>query len=180
MTVSENARRLVMQKSGIRPERVTTIPNGIDAEEYSKDIDMRKMKDDIEVRSDARLISIVARLSPEKDHEMLLEAFSLFCKQFTDVDLVVVGDGGLFEDLKNTTRRLEVAPRVHFLGYRKDVAQLLATFDCFVLSSRSEGLSMTLLEAMAAGLPVVATDVGGNSEVVQHEETGFLVPTGEP
>lgn len=180
VTVSENARRLLVRASGVSPRRVTTIPNGIDGEAYAKDIDRGIKKADIGIGGSVRLMGIVARLSAEKDHETLLEAFSIFRREFSDVDLVVVGGGELLDQLKSSASRLHIESRVHFLGYRSDVPELLAIFDCFVLSSRSEGLSMTLLEAMAAGLPVVATSVGGNQEVVRHEETGLLVPAAEP
>jgi glycosyltransferase involved in cell wall biosynthesis len=180
VTVSENARRILVQNSGISSKRVTTIPNGINWEDYAININTLTKKASIGIEGDPRLIGIVARLSPEKDHETLLEAFSIFGKEFSDVELVVVGGGDLLANLKDSARRLEIESRVHFLEYRADVQELMAIFECFVLCSRSEGLSMTLLEAMAAGLPVVATDVGGNREVVQHEETGLLVPAGEP
>jgi glycosyltransferase involved in cell wall biosynthesis len=180
VTVSENARRLMLRSSGLSPQRVTVIPNGVDTKAFGKDLDVKKKKASIGLSDSSRSIGIVARLSPEKDHETLFEAFACFSREFHDVHLVVVGGGDLLGDLQNAAGRLGIESRVHFLGYRHDVVELLAIFDCFVLSSRLEGLPMTLLEAMAAGLPVVATDVGGNREVVLHEETGLLVPEGEP
>jgi glycosyltransferase involved in cell wall biosynthesis len=180
VTVSESARRMVARSSGVSPERVTNIPNGIETEAFQKEIDRKRKRAEIGVDESVRLIGIVARLSPEKDHETLFEAFSQLSGEFGEVHLVVVGGGELQEQLSAAARRLAIESRVHFLGYRSDVAELLAIFDCFVLSSRSEGLSITLLEAMAAGLPIVATDVGGNGEVIQNEETGLLVPPAQP
>jgi len=180
VAVSENVRRLVLQAGGVPAQRVTTIPNGIDIEAYDRVIDRKAKRTEIGVNDSARLLGIVARLSPEKDHETLFEAFSRLRGEFDDVHLVVVGGGKLLEELERSARRLAIESRVHFLGSRSDVAELLGVFDCFVLSSRSEGLSLTLLEAMAAGLPVVATDVGGNGEVVRHGETGLLVPAADP
>ncbi|MFH1754239.1 MAG: glycosyltransferase, partial [Candidatus Latescibacterota bacterium] len=180
VTVSENARQLLIKSCGIGADKVLTVPNGINTADYMMDIDVGKKKADLGIGRAVSLLGIVARLSPEKDHNTLLQAFSIVCEEFTDVDLVIVGDGELRAILEKKAGELAIDGRVHFLGCRRDIAEILPIFDCFVLSSRSEGLSMTLLEAMAAGLPVVATNVGGNPEVVEDEKTGLIVAHGEP
>jgi glycosyltransferase involved in cell wall biosynthesis len=128
------------------------------------------------LREDAFVFGIVARLSPAKDHAHLLRAFAGLAAVDTRVRLVVVGDGELRADLLQLVRELGVKDRVVLTGSREDIATLLGAFDCFVLSSYTEGLAMTLLEAMAAELPLVATRVGGNAEVVVDGETGIVVP----
>ena len=110
---------------------------------------------------------------------MLLRAFAKVAAQRDDVDLLLVGDGPLRAELEETSRKLGIGERVRFLGIRRDVPDLLQAADLFALMSVSEAASLTLLEAMACGLPVVVTDVGGNSEIVRHEQEGLLVPRGD-
>jgi glycosyltransferase involved in cell wall biosynthesis len=124
-----------------------------------------------------RLI-MVARFSEQKDHQLLLAAISrLQANQAFEVDLV--GDGPLLEQCQQQAARLGITDRVRFLGGRTDVPALLAGSHIFVLTSNWEGFPISVLEAMRAGLPVIASDVGGTSEAVQEGETGFLAPRGD-
>jgi glycosyltransferase involved in cell wall biosynthesis len=118
------------------------------------------------------LVGNVARLAPQKDHRTLIEAIRLV----PEVELVIVGDGELREELERLAQGLPV----RFLGARGDVPELLASFDVFALPSLYEGLCLAVLEAQAAGVPVVATPVGGIRETVVDGETGVLVPTHDP
>jgi glycosyltransferase involved in cell wall biosynthesis len=111
---------------------------------------------------------------------MLLDAFAALLNDHPNVRLAVVGDGELRGELAAKARILGIEERVAFLGTRNDVPRLLKAFDLFALSSRWEGLGLTLLEAMASGLPTVATKVGGIPEVVVHGETGLLSPLDDP
>lgn len=122
----------------------------------------------------------VARLSPEKDFATLLRATSLVVRTYPNFRLKIVGDGPERAGLEALRKALELDNHVAFLGERHDVPQLLAQAGFFVSSSRSEGISLTLLEAMAVGLPIVATDVGGNPEIVVDGQTGHLVPSQSP
>ena len=122
----------------------------------------------------------VARLSPEKDQGTLLHAARLVADQVPEFHLDVVGDGPVRGRLDAVVAELGLGAHVTLLGARDDVPDLLQRAGTFVLSSTVEGISMTLLEAMATALPVVATNVGGNSEVVVEGETGFLVPPADP
>jgi sugar transferase (PEP-CTERM/EpsH1 system associated) len=146
------------------------------------------------------IIGTVARLSPEKDQKTMLEAFKLVldgwqssvlspqssvtehCKLNTDHSprLVVIGDGPCRAELEAEAQRLGITGQVDFLGMRSDIPAQLLTFDLFTLSSISEGISMTILEAMACGLPIVATDVGGNREIVNPPQCGLIVPLRDP
>lgn len=121
----------------------------------------------------------VARLNRVKDQGTLLRAARAVADQLPGFTLDVVGDGPMHEQVHALTAELGLQDIVRFHGFRDDVGAVLAESDLFVLSSLSEGISITLLEAMAAGLPVVATDVGGNREVVVAGETGLLVPVGD-
>ena len=122
----------------------------------------------------------VARLSPEKDIETLLKATALAAAEDAALRLEIAGDGPCMAELRRTAAELGLDGRVCFHGQVRDVPALLARAGLFVLPSRNEGVSLTLLEAMASGLAVVATRVGGNPEVVADGETGLLVPPGDP
>jgi glycosyltransferase involved in cell wall biosynthesis len=121
---------------------------------------------------DGPLVGNVARLAPQKDHRTLIEAARLV----PEAEFVVAGDGELREELE----RLAEGDRVRFLGARDDVPELLASFDAFAFPSLFEGLCLAVIEAQAAGVPVVATPVGGIRETVIDGETGLLVPTADP
>jgi sugar transferase (PEP-CTERM/EpsH1 system associated) len=127
------------------------------------------------------LIGTVGRLSGEKDQGNLIEAFALLLRgaatQEKCLRLVIIGDGPMRPELEQRVRTLKLEESVEFLGERDDVPALCRSLDIFALPSLGEGISNTILEAMASGLPVVATNVGGNSELVRHGETGFIVPS---
>ena len=110
---------------------------------------------------------------------MLLRAFALVCHDVADVDLVLAGDGQLRATLERQAQELGMANRVQFLGVRGDVPNLLRAADMFALTSVSEGASITVLEAMASGVPSVVTNVGGNPELVRDGQDGLLVPRGD-
>src|SRR5690606_2485177 len=110
---------------------------------------------------------------------MAIRAFARVVEQMPDVRLALVGEGELRPTVEAQVAELGLAERVQFLGLRQDVAALLPSADVFLLSSVSEGISVTLLEAMAARLPIVATQVGGNPEVVDHGRNGLLSPRGD-
>ena len=166
--VSEDSARLSVAQN-IPARIVRRIWNGIDTRRFSF----------APARADGPAL-IVARLSPEKDIETLLRAAALVRERDPSFRLEIAGDGPCRGALEALLRELGLRGVVRFLGMRDDVADLLKRARLFVLSSISEGVSLTLLEAMACGLPVVATRVGGNPEVVQDGETGILVPARKP
>jgi len=126
------------------------------------------------------VVGTVGRLDPLKDHLTLLRAFRLLVERVPNIKLVIVGDGPLRGELEAASRGLGIGDKVAFLGRRSDIARLLRGMHVFVLSSVKEGLPLALLEAMASGIPVVATNVGGVPQVVQDGHTGILCPPGEP
>lgn len=176
-TVSETLRRHLVRWEHFPAERVHVIRNGI--EMRPPDRPRPVLRQELEL-GDRPVAGIVARLAPVKNHAMLLRAWRLVLEQVPQAVLLVVGNGTQETALKQLATSLGIAEAVRFLGFRRDIADLLGCLDVFVLSSFSEGLSLTLLEAEAMGLPVVATQVGGNPEVVQHERTGLLVPSDAP
>jgi glycosyltransferase involved in cell wall biosynthesis len=122
----------------------------------------------------------VARLSPEKGLDTLLHAMAEAVRAEPGIHLEIAGDGPLRSELEQLAKNLGLDRHVRFLGEVRDIAALLSRASLFVLPSNSEGISLTLLEAMARGLPIVTTKVGGNVEVVIHGETGLLVPPASP
>ena len=121
-------------------------------------------------------IGIVARLTPIKNHKLLFDAFKFVVREIPNARLLVVGTGEIKKELENYVQSLGLNGYVDFLGSRTDVSYILNAIDLFVLSSDSEGLSMSILEAMGMGLPIIATNVGGNSELIKNGITGILVP----
>ena len=180
VAVSEDARRELLRHNRIRPDKVRVVINAIDLTGYhAAPRPSEQRRRDLGLPLGAPVCGIVGRLSPEKDHRTLLHALDLL-RASSPAHLVIVGGGPMEGELKSLVRNLGLGERVHFLGFRSDVAELLPLFDLFVLSSTEEGISLTLIEAMAAGLPIVATRVGGNPEVVIDGETGLLVEAGQP
>lgn len=172
------ARRLV-RKGIVSAGKLHVIPNILDLAETRK-LGNKSILG-LELPDSAFLWMNVARFNPVKDHGTLLRAFKLHAERTElPVHLVLVGGGSLFDPFKELADQLGVGKRVHFLGERIDVPDLLAIADGFVLSSISEGLPNVLIEAHAAGLPVVSTNVGGVSEVVLDGRSGFLVPPSSP
>jgi glycosyltransferase involved in cell wall biosynthesis len=168
ITVSEADHRLTLRYRITDPKRVTVVHNGIEDTPHR----IRSSPRGGEVR-----LAMVARFAPPKDHEVLLRAVKDLRGPWR---LLLIGDGPLRAQAERQAADLGIADRVEFLGSRPDVPQLLAGSDVFVLASNKEGLPISILEGMRAGLPVVATDVGGIPETVRDGHNGFLVPRGDP
>jgi sugar transferase (PEP-CTERM/EpsH1 system associated) len=153
---------------------VTQIYNGVDIGFYSPNGSGAKTRVELDISPGAFVLGTVGRLDPIKDYPTLLRAFEHVKRRASHAVLLIVGDGPERNRLKALAGN-----GVFFLGERTDVPQLLRTFNVFVLPSRNEGISNTILEAMATSLPVIATRVGGNPELVEEGSTGFLVPPGD-
>jgi glycosyltransferase involved in cell wall biosynthesis len=158
------------------PARMRVIWNGIDPGDAPTPDARQAARTRLDVGEDGFVIGAVARLDPVKDLGTLVEAVAVAARSQPRLQLAVVGDGPERERLEGVIRRTGAGAHVRLLGHRDDVRTLLPGFDAFANSSTSEGISLTLLEAMAAELPIVATRVGGTPEVVVDHETGRLVP----
>ena len=167
--MSHDAARLCQQQDRGSQNKITTIWNGINLDRFT--YHGPKLKP---------VAISVARLSATKDFPTLLRAVPLVLPHVPDFRLRIVGDGPERAKLETLIDELHLRPQVELLGERHDVPALLAESGFFVSSSLNEGISLTLLEAMAVGLPVVTTAVGGNPEVVLDGHTGRLAPAGDP
>lgn len=167
---------------GVEPQRgLLSVPNGIRLERF-KPADAagrQALATELGWPQGSRIIGTVGRLQPVKDHALLLRAFAKVRMQVPEAVLAIVGDGPLRSALEAQAEQAGLSDAVRFLGDRHDVPRLLTGMDVFALSSASEGYSIALLEACAAGLPIVATDVGGNREIVRDGINGRLVPAAD-
>ena len=166
------AAQSILEEEGIASGSIAVIPNGVEAGRYP---DRRDDK-----TRPVRTVITVANLRPEKSHETLIGAASLLAHQFPEVRYQMVGDGPRRRELEAAVRARGLERTVTFLGHREDVPQLLAAADVFVLPSISEAFPNAAVEAMAAGLPVVASSVGGLLDLIEPERTGLLVTPGDP
>jgi sugar transferase (PEP-CTERM/EpsH1 system associated) len=179
LSVSSTLAARMAAEVGFPADGIRTIRNGVDLSRFQQ-----------RSQSDARqllgldptefVVGTVGRLVPVKNQAMLLDAAAALQRRNVRVTTVIVGDGPLTQELQSRAAALGIAPSVRLLGERPDVERVLGAFDVFALTSVSEGLSNTIQEAMASGLPVVATRVGGADELVDHDRTGVLVPSNDP
>lgn len=186
--VNAEAIREWLVEEGYRPDKIVVIENGIDLSRFEGRPNGGRIRQELGIPPDAPLVLLLARLNPQKGIEYFLEAAAEVSSRCRDVRFLVVGDKlvprngqvvrdtAYFDRLRRYAEQLGLADRMTFAGFRDDVPELLSEATVSVLPSLSEGLSNTLLESMAAGVPVIATRVGGNPEVVEHGKTGFLVP----
>ncbi len=175
VTVSHELRRWLVERVRVPAEKVVTIENGVDPNRFGHHTPAAA-RAALGLPEGGLVIGTVGRLDPIKDQRGLLHAFAAIVPAYRDAVLVITGDGPYRGELEGAVAALGLGDRVRLLGERLDVPLVLAALDVFVLSSIAEGMSNTLLEAMASGLPVVATRVGGSPELVEHGLTGRLVP----
>ncbi|WP_235033490.1 glycosyltransferase family 4 protein [Rubripirellula obstinata] len=157
-------------------DKVHVIRNGVDCERFSPNPDARSsLRKELSLPSGTPLIGIVAALRSEKNHSMLVRAASKLKSQHPDAHWIIVGDGPERPTIESLAKELGVADRIHLLGTRYDTPAILAALDVFTLCSLNEASPVSILESLACGVPVVATDVGSVSETVIHEGTGLLI-----
>jgi glycosyltransferase involved in cell wall biosynthesis len=179
IAVSDNVRDFYTNMVGIAPRKIIVIPNGINASRFMMNKDPTAKKQELGLAQARPLIGVVGRLVIQKGHTYLIQGLPQIKQQFPDARMVIIGDGPERENLQNEVERLSLTPDVVFLGTRiNDLPELYNMLDVVVLPSLREGLSMTLLEALASGKPVVTTDVSSNKKVISHDFLGSVVPPG--
>jgi glycosyltransferase involved in cell wall biosynthesis len=162
------------------PRKIRVIRNGIEEPSVDHGEPPVNVREEYGLPPEAPLIATVCRLNHVKAVNDLLDAAALVIKDHPAARFMIIGDGPERPALMEQAQRSSIADRVIFTGFRSDTAQILPQLTMSVLSSLTEGLSNTLLESMGAGVPVVATRVGGNTEIVAEGITGFLVPPRDP
>ena len=179
--------RIVVPSPGVRDfyaarrlptEKFTIIPNGVAPQDQNTPLTREDLLDQLDLPAGARLVGAVGRLWPQKRYKDAIWAADLLKVIRDDVHLLIVGDGPQRWRLERYRDQVQIRDRVHFLGQRDDVPRMIPHFDCLWLTSGYEGMPNSILEAMAASVPVVATDIPGNRDLVVHGETGYLAPVG--
>ena len=176
--VAESDRTLALEQRLAKRESNYLIPNGISVERMkvrlNRNLDRRKQK------SEKVIIGTIGRLHEQKGHKYFVEAAAELVKQLPNIEIRIIGDGDCRTQLQAQVVDLGLQDVIYFMGTRRDIAAQLSQMDVFVLPSLWEGMPFVLLEAMAAGVPIVATNVDGVSEILKHEFEGVLVPPRDP
>jgi glycosyltransferase involved in cell wall biosynthesis len=166
-------------KVGVAPKhKISLLRNGIDVSGFLPKPDVRAALRQSLNLGDSFTYLAVGRLDDQKDYDTMLKAFAHARER--ESQLLIVGEGPHLEKLESLSKELKLETRVHFLGVRRDVPDLMQAADAYLMSSVMEGLPMVLLEAAASALPIITTDVGGNREIVLEDESGFMVPAQDP
>lgn len=171
--------RYMVEQEKFPAERVYWIPNGVDTKKFTPSNSKNELRASLNIPTNAKLVGIVAQLRPEKNHELFLQMAAQVKQTRTDVHFLLIGHGPRSAELQSIAEKLNIADRVHFLGARSDVPTLLPLLDLFVLCSKIEANPVSILEAQASGVPVIATRVGSIPETVLHGKTGYLVTPGD-
>lgn len=161
---------------GVARDRLHLIPNGVPLADAKAPLDLRAL---LGIAPDAPIVGFVGRLSPEKAPDAFVRMAWLVAHEHPSATFVIIGNGVMQSELGQMVRSFDIADRVHFLGERHDVRLLLPSLTLLALTSRAEGMPLALMEAMAEGVPVVATAVGGVPELVEHDRSGLLVGPGD-
>ena len=159
--------------------KIRIVRNGVDSESFQTP-DGWNPRDDLGLDPGRPVVAMVARLQPVKDHITFLNAAKTVLDSLPQTTFLLIGDGPQRGELESLCQQLGISDSVHFAGTRLDIDRLLPAIDVHVLSSHSEGLPMAVLEGMACGKPVICTDVGGTSEIIEHGVSGYLVPPETP
>jgi len=182
-----DAAKQKLVSEGFKPEMITVIRNGIEIERFERPRGRCRLREDLGIPPDARLVGVIARIDAVKGLEFFVEAVAKVARSIPDARFVIVGDSFPTEEhqayhasLKRSIRALGLAQTVYLAGSRSDVPEILADLSLLVLPSLSEGSPNVILESMAAGVPVVASNVGGIPEIIEDGVSGLLVPPRDP
>ena len=177
VAISEATRSALAKYEFVPKQKIRVIYNGIRRPEAYQN-EVHAIRGRLGVSDTDPLLGTVARLDPVKNQALMLDAFAQILPEYPQARLLLVGDGPDRANLERLAEKLAIADRTIFTGFREEPASYIAAMDLFLLSSHTEGTSMTLLEAMSLGIPAVVTKVGGNPEIVVDEKTGILTEPG--
>ena len=180
IAVSENLRRRFVSEGRFAPDAVMTIHNGVRLQSSPlSEARREQLRQELGLEKFDHVIGTVGRFEPRKNYPLLIEAMPMILQQHPSAALLMIGAGPEEEKLRQQVRDAGITEQVVFTGYRSDITDLLGVMSTFCLSSTTEGISMAILEALLAGVPVVATQVGGNPEIIPDRSYGTLVPSGD-
>ncbi len=180
IALTDGEREDYINLSVSRAGKIITIHSGVDIERFGTSrVSIEVKKKSLGLNSTSRIIGTVGWLLPIKGPGYLLKAMGRVWEKFSDTQLIYVGKGEMEQELRSKAMEMGVSDRVKFLGWRNDIQEIIPLFDLFVLPSMNEGMGRVIVEAMAAGKPVVASKVGGIPDLVKHNDTGLLVPPGD-
>jgi glycosyltransferase involved in cell wall biosynthesis len=181
VAVSDTQKAALVEHHGLPAGRIETVVNGTSRNAFVGNSEVRRAKRrELGIPDDAPLVGTVAVLTEQKGITYLIQAAALLKRLSPAVRFVVVGGGPLEQQLRRDAEARGVASTIHFMGWRRDVPEWLASFDVWVMSSLWEAMPVALLEAMEARLPLVVTDVGQNSSIVRAEREAIVVPPRDP
>jgi glycosyltransferase involved in cell wall biosynthesis len=181
VAVSDDIKRFLTERVGARAKRISVIANGIDIQKHAANLNVRRaVRQELNVGEADILIGAVGNLYPVKGHIYLIQAAAKILADFPNAHFVIAGRGGEQLRLQDEIDRLGIAGRFRLLGFREDVDQLLQAMDIFVMPSLSEGMPLSILEAMAAKKVIVASTVGGIPELIESGRNGVLIPPQNP
>lgn len=176
VAVSEDVKEDIIRYDSIDPSKIEVIPNGIDVERFNPEKNTTDIRKEFSLEEDDIVIGFIGRIVPAKGLEYLLNALPYLKEEFKSIKLLIVGEGSLMEELKERAKKNNIFDNILFIGRRRDIPEILASINIFVMPSIAEGLPNALLEAMAMGKPIVTTEVGGIPEIVKNGFNGLLVP----
>jgi len=176
VAVSEDVKEDIIRYDSINPSKIDVIPNGIDVERFNPEKNTTDIRKEFSLEEDDIVIGFIGRIVPAKGLKYLLNALPYLKKEFKSIKLLIVGEGSLVEELKERAKKNNIFDNILFTGRRRDIPEILASINIFVMPSIAEGLPNALLEAMAMGKPIVTTEVGGIPEIVKNGFNGLLVP----
>ena len=181
IAVSKSLERSLVQHYGLTEDKIQTIYNGVDLSRYSheKQPDLA-LKSKLGFEVNTRVVGIIGRFVYQKGHSTFLEAASIIAKSWPDVRFLLVGDGPLKPDIVKRSEDLKLSGQTVMTGERNDIPELLSIMDIVIQPSIVEGLPRVIIEAMAMAKPIVASDIDGIREEIDHEKTGILVPSKNP
>jgi L-malate glycosyltransferase len=180
MANSLEAKRIALEAERLAPDRVRVVYQGVDMTKFSRGLGDRSACDRLGIPQKVRVVGIVANLRPVKDHALFLRAAKIVAREVDDVAFLLAGRGELYQELCDVSSQLGIRERVFFTQGEGNIMDCLARMSIGCLTSFSEGFSNAIMEYMAAGLPTVAIDVGGNRDAIVDGETGYLVAERSP
>lgn len=175
VAVSEEVKKEIVRYDSVPENKVAVIYNGVDRKRFV-DIDAQSIRSEFHIPKSTPVIGTVGRFFPQKGQKYLLEAVAKVRNKFPHIAVFVIGDGSLKEELQDHTKKLNIEQNIIFTGVRRDIPALLSAMDIFIFPSLWEGFGNALVEAMAAGKPIIATDIPSVREILNSGKSGIVVP----